>query len=115
MNGQGPTGDLAAWLQAEIEELSREVEDASRHPDNVKVCAYLASNLDALRRLVEVHQPGGQTSLGDDDDPESWRKYCKTCGSGEPYEYPVWWPCETLKLLALPCADRPGYRDEWRP
>jgi hypothetical protein len=24
-------------------------------------------------------------------------------------------PSETLKLLALPYADRPGYREEWRP
>jgi hypothetical protein len=24
-------------------------------------------------------------------------------------------PCITLRLLALPYTDRPGYRDEWRP
>jgi len=24
-------------------------------------------------------------------------------------------PCETLRLLALPYADRPGWREEWRP
>jgi hypothetical protein len=24
-------------------------------------------------------------------------------------------PCETLRLLALPYADQPGYREEWRP
>jgi hypothetical protein len=24
-------------------------------------------------------------------------------------------PCATLRLLALPYADRPGYRDDWRP
>jgi hypothetical protein len=25
------------------------------------------------------------------------------------------YPCDTLKLLALPYADHPDYRDEWRP
>lgn len=24
-------------------------------------------------------------------------------------------PCSTLRLLALPYSDRPGYREEWRP
>ncbi|MGW4603753.1 DUF6221 family protein [Streptomyces sp. NPDC004532] len=24
-------------------------------------------------------------------------------------------PCTTLRLLAVPYADRPGYRDDWRP
>lgn len=54
----------------------------------------------AHRDLIELHQPAGEVSLGDDDDPESWRKYCRTCGSGEPYEYPAWWPCATLQALA---------------
>jgi hypothetical protein len=27
----------------------------------------------------------------------------------------VWYPCPTVRLLAQPYADRPGYRDEWRP
>jgi hypothetical protein len=25
------------------------------------------------------------------------------------------WPCETVQLLALPYADRPGYDERWRP
>lgn len=25
------------------------------------------------------------------------------------------WPCPTFRLLALPYADRPGYRPEWAP
>lgn len=25
------------------------------------------------------------------------------------------WPCLTVRLLALPYADRPGFRAEWRP
>ncbi|MFC8361109.1 DUF6221 family protein [Streptomyces griseorubiginosus] len=29
------------------------------------------------------------------------------CGDG--------WPCATLRLIALPYADRPGYQESWRP
>lgn len=25
------------------------------------------------------------------------------------------WPCPTLRILALPYDDRPGYQEEWRP
>jgi hypothetical protein len=28
---------------------------------------------------------------------------------------PTMWPCMTLRLIALPYTDRPGYREEWRP
>jgi hypothetical protein len=38
---------------------------------------------------------------------------CSTCGAWE--EYPEDWPCQTVKLLALPHADRPGYQEAWRP
>jgi len=71
---------------------------------------------DAKRRIVELHQPvefGAGTRHPDAYMPD--RPICQTCGSGEPYEYPVDWPCGTLKLLALTYADHPGFRDEWRP
>lgn len=118
------TDDLAVWLAKQI------TEDEERWSAHHADC-YLYSvwdvfcdcdgqkrwlaECDSKRRLVEAHKPAGKTSLGDDDNPESWRQYCGTCGSGEPYEYPVWWPCDTLKLLALPYSDRPGYRQEWAP
>ena len=28
---------------------------------------------------------------------------------------PLWHPCPTLRLLALPYADHPDYREEWKP
>jgi len=30
------------------------------------------------------------------------------------WEGPGWWPDDILRLLALPYADRPGFREEWR-
>lgn len=34
---------------------------------------------------------------------------CVSCGDGSI------WPCSTIRLLALPHADEPGYLNEWRP
>lgn len=74
--------------------------------------------VEAKRRLVELHSPANPDAVPREGLPgwpdRPWL-YCKTCGSGEPYEYPTDWPCATLKLLALPFASQPGYRDEWRP
>jgi hypothetical protein len=59
------------------------------------------AELDAKRQILDVHQPDDVL-----DQP-----HCITCG-----DWPtVPWPCRTVRLLALPYADKPGYREEWRP
>lgn len=58
----------------------------------------------AKRRLLDLHQPGTQEYVDGD--------VCMVCtlqGDG-PY-----YPCATLRLLALPYSDHPDYRDDWRP
>lgn len=75
--------------------------------DPARVLAEVA----AKRRIVELHAhvpppgyvPGSgigcqlcsRDTVGGDLQPDGW--------------------CETLRLLALPFADRPGYQDSWRP
>lgn len=63
--------------------------------------------IDAKRRIVECHEPW-TASNGD--------TICGRCGrehiDGRPGGH---YPCQTLRLLALPYADRAGYREEWRP
>ncbi|MFE9921586.1 DUF6221 family protein [Streptomyces sp. NPDC005774] len=54
--------------------------------------------IDAKRQLVAEHALNG------------W--VCSTCDNGEVGQV---FPCPTLRLLALPYEDRPGYRDDWRP
>jgi hypothetical protein len=92
-------------------------EDSKRHFAHIARWdpARVLAECDAKRRIVEAHRSVRRTCLGDESNPAAWRDLCPTCGSGEPYEYPVFSPCDTLKLLALVYVDRPGYRSEWKP
>ena len=53
------------------------------------------------QRILVLHR---QSRLGDG----SLAGSCASC-RGET------WPCLTMRLLTLPYADRPGYRQQWRP
>ncbi|MCX5587559.1 DUF6221 family protein [Streptomyces erythrochromogenes] len=74
--------------------------------------ARVLAEVDAKRRLLDEHPPARGWDGKNLDGP-----VCRTCAetgtdgdlNGDPY------PCTTLRLLALPYADRPGYREEWRP
>jgi len=66
--------------------------------------ARVLREIDAKRQLIALHQ--------EVEDPEEMQDYCATCEVTGNYPY---YPCATLRLLALPYADRPGYRDDWRP
>lgn len=76
--------------------------------------ARVLREIEAKRRLLDLHEPAmnpGRDS--DDDDPSTWLPVCSTCQVE--IARPGDWPCEHLRLLALPYADRPGFREEWRP
>ncbi len=91
--------------------------------DGGSVAAHIAANdpasvlarIAADRRILALHAPSGNE--------------CRTC-CGEPYIEEYWdgetettewkrtdltWPCPTVRLLALPHADRPGYQESWKP
>jgi len=60
------------------------------------------AEVDAKRRIIDLH-----------DDVSGG---CRTCMDAElSNDGPdaAAWPCPTLRLLALPYADHPGYREEW--
>jgi hypothetical protein len=65
---------------------------ASREYNLPEITHQVILECDAKRRIVERWQLG-------EGDPED--------------HHPV--PDEVLQLLALPYADHPGYREEWRP
>lgn len=60
--------------------------------------ARVLREIDAKRRILSEHALNG------------W--VCSTCDNGDVDQT---FPCPTLRLLALPYADRPGYREEWAP
>lgn len=81
-----------------------------------EVCEHIALNdpasvlaeCEAKLRIVKEHTP--------EYGPRRIR-YCTRCAEpdGTGYaDYSTPWPCPILRLLALPYADRPGYREEWK-
>ena len=70
----------------------------------MRACDGVLRDVDAKRRLLALH-------VGEDAGNGFW--YCKTCGSGEPNEYPTAWPCDTLKLLAAPHAGHEDFDPSW--
>lgn len=59
--------------------------------------ARVLREIDAKRKIIAEHDVYSR--------PLGERMDCQS------YDF----PCTTLRLLALPYADRPGYREEWRP
>lgn len=70
--------------------------------------ARVLREIDAKRQLLDEHQDVNDGSCGTCVDAK-WGY--PTHGGSSPQRC----PCRTLRLLALPYADRPGYREEWRP
>ena len=124
--------DLAAWLLAQIDaderiaeraldvstDLGHQASWSSFSATDVldEAVAHLEAwspgrvlaECEAKRRIVDLHPV-----VGDD--------VCDTCVVGKrgyplhPHSTPERWPCGTLRALALPYADRPGYEPNWRP
>ncbi|MFF7899965.1 DUF6221 family protein [Streptomyces sp. NPDC007920] len=70
--------------------------------------ARVLREIDAKRQWFDEHQDVNDGSCGTCVDGQ-WGY--PTHGGSSPQRF----PCRTLRLLALPYADRPGYREEWRP
>ena len=67
------------------------------------------ADLDAKVKLLNLHAP-------DSFNGASGYVSCKECGQGyEVHEWGPKYPCATVRLLALPYADHPDYREEWKP
>lgn len=80
----------------------------SDDPQSIYDAAFIAAHdpasvlarIAADRKLLELHAPFQGL-----EHPHP--SYCEACGAS--------WPCATVRLLALPHADRPGYNEQWRP
>lgn len=89
--------------------------------------------VDAKRRILDEHLPEWRTVEWPHD--QNGRGEAQACRRCQTVEHTTWnppigeagvlpegfvtpyvlAPCLTLRLLALPYAGRPGYREEWRP
>lgn len=107
ISGEGPTINFAA------EEVPSSVGLHILRNDPASVLARIAAD----RQILALHHP--------DRVLENWywlERQCAECG----HRWHRWIPdtpptvigpetgCPTVRLLALPYADRPGFRDEWR-
>lgn len=86
------TDDLVAFLRARLDEDERD-------PGGWSPARVLAE-VDAKRRILAEHP------WRHEPDWPSGRQ-CRQCATEH--------PCTTLRLLALPYAGHPDYREEWRP
>lgn len=124
--------DLTQWLGAQLDEDERiaraaggtwwappdlpgEVYDSGGVNIDAKLKSFAAHiaehdparvlrEIDAKRQIVELCAPPLVEVTGPSDTERSFIP-----GEGPP------WGLDVLKRLALPYADRPGYREEWRP
>ena len=87
-------------------QLRATTEHIARH-DPARVLA----EVEAKRRILEIHKVVGGW---EDEDGQDIGLGCDECGYSAEYSDRGGW-CETVRLLALPYADHPGYRAEWRP
>lgn len=106
------TDSLVTWFSAQLDDDER---FALAHLDlrrsqgtGRETWAYklVVADVEAKRRILDEHQtvPGGTCrvcTVWDEDDDWQARGYLS--------------PCPTVRLLALPYADREGYQEEWRP
>lgn len=69
--------------------------------------AGVLAECEAKRRIVEAHPDGHE--------PGEAIPFCATCEPEGPWNLANHrYPCTTQRLLALPYADHPDYREEWR-
>lgn len=129
--------DLAGWLLEQIAEDDRRLAGDSGDW-HTALCGYamgeygdtcscdvadrVLAECDAKRRIIALHTVTTRLVDVDDDDEGGLIEveYCQMCAAGASCECCTdeedrVWPCEHLKLLALPYADRPGYLEEWKP
>lgn len=106
----GNDGDMARW-DLTLDEIAPPLYDTSgMGPSPMRHIARhdparVLREVEAKRRILDLHR------RGESDECVVCDVGAQSCGCLGWGDY----PCATLRLLALPHANRPGYRDEWAP
>lgn len=121
--------DLVTWLRAVMTGLEADAKAFLELQPELPDWPQLAlAEVAAKRRLLDLHQHqrfAEPTDSRPNAHPDDRRKAfaedpkyvgCRRCHFDYRDEevHPYFW-CETVRLLARPYADHPGYRDDWRP
>jgi len=72
--------------------------------------ARVLAECEAKRQIVEEHPIVRHVFLG-----MTAEEGCERCNWNRDYGWDEGGPCLTLRLIALPYAYHPDYRDEWKP
>lgn len=109
--------ELVEWLRAALNSVESDARSfLELHPGWPDWPTLGLANVVASRRILDEHSEseGVCSRCGEEDMQEYYDGETET----ETAEY-EWrqlpFPCLTVRLLAVPHADWPGYRDEWRP
>jgi hypothetical protein len=91
---------------------------AEEHAETIHQRSRVLRDVEAKRRIIELHSSRVQRIIevysGQQVNEDHDTFVCAECGTAGGND-PVLWPCETLRLLALPYADHEDYNEEWRP
>ena len=72
--------------------------------------AHVLARIAADREILAEHAPAKPSWAG------RMERACRTCGTAQIWDQVAYEAnCRTLCLLASVFADRPGYREEWKP
>ena len=78
--------------------------------------ARVLREVEAKRRILDVHAAeGGECTTCHVEDWQEHYDFDTETETYAPECRSVVHPCPTLRWLALPFADRPGYQEEWKP
>lgn len=84
---------------------------ARMQPETVKKRAEARlAHIEATRQILDEHKPGRPKGR------PNRQPGCLTCTTGQAWDERAREAnCLTLRLLAMPYADQPGYREDWKP
>jgi Family of unknown function (DUF6221) len=110
--------DLVLWLRAQLDDDERVAREASRYDDEDAAEWKITYGWSRVARH-KVHRTGMRQTLPPGApsparvlaEVDAKRRIIDEAIRLESYDGEF----EFLELLALPYADRPGYREEWRP
>lgn len=103
--------DITNFLLARVAEDEAAAKADDRHwsevPYEVFSSNRIRAEVAAKRRIIELHGAELIEVINADGDERSGY-WCTECEDEE-------FPCQTLRLLALPYGERPDYKQEWTP